>query len=44
MSHRQENKETNGLGAIMLFAMPIAITVLLGVIMYLGIQVSTATS
>jgi hypothetical protein len=38
--HQSENKETNGLGAIMLFVMPVMVAVLTAVIAYLGYDVA----
>lgn len=37
---QRENQETNGLGTVMLFLMPVATIVLIGVITYLGLIVS----
>lgn len=37
---QQENREANGLGIVMLFLMPVATVVLIGVITYLGMIVS----
>ncbi len=34
--HQSENQEASGLGIVMLFFMPVAITLLIGAIGYLG--------